>query len=122
MDTNQVNSVINNICEKIGIGVDGLKDFVPMLAKYEIINCLYWIVAGIVFFVVGFITYKKARVAHKEASSWDKDGPFFCIILGIIAMIISFCVVSSCMFGIIQWCITPEAKTVIYILSIISPK
>lgn len=121
MDANQVNSVINNICEKIGVGINSLQDFVPMFAKYEIINCLYWIVVGIVFFVVGFITYKKARVAHKEASSWEKDGPFFCILLGIIVMIISFCVVSSCTFDIIQWRVNPEAKTIVYILKMISP-
>lgn len=86
MDANQVNRVINNICEKIGIGVDGLKDFVPMLAKYEIINCIFWIMLGVSLLVVGF------------------------------------CMVVSSIFNIIQWCITPEAKTVIYILRIVSSK
>ena len=120
MDANQVNSVINNICEKIGVSINNLQDFVPMFVKYEITYCLCWIVVGIVFFVVGFIIYKKALVAHKEVSIWDKDGPFFCILLGIIVMIISFRVVSSCTFDIIEWCVNPEAKTIVYILKIIS--
>ena len=122
MDANQVNSVINNICEKIGIGVDGLKDFVPMLARYEIINCIFWTILGISLLVVGFLLFKKARTVYKEASSWEKDGPGFAIAGTCLMMFVGFCMVVSSIFDIIQWCITPEAKTVIYILRIVSPK
>ena len=122
MDANQVNSVINNICEKIGIGVDGLKDFVPILAKYEIINCIFWIMLGVSLLVVGFLLFKKARTAYKEASSWEKDGPCFAIAVTCLMMLVGFCMVVLSIFYIIQWCITPEAKTIIYILRIVSPK
>lgn len=122
MDANQVNLVINNICEKIGIGIDGLKDFVPMLAKYEIINCIFWFLFGVVLLVVGFLLFKKARTAYKEASSWEKDGPGFAIGATGILMLVGFCSATASIFNIVQWCITPEAKTVIYILKMISPK
>ena len=122
MKANEVNEIINNICEKIGIGVDGLKDFVPMLARYEIINCIFWIMIGVSLLVVGFLLFKKARTAYKEASSWEKDGPGFAIVGTIVMMFIGFCMVVSSIFDIIQWCIIPEAKTIIYILRIVSPK
>lgn len=122
MDANQVNLVINNICDKIGIGIDGLKDFVPMLAKYEIINCIYWLMFGAVLLVVGFLLFKKARAAYKEASPWEKDGPGFAIAGTCLAMLIGFFVLMSSFFDIVQWCVTPEAKTIVYILNMISPK
>lgn len=122
MDTNQVNSVINNLCEKIGIGIDGLKDFVPMLAKHEIISCIYWLLFGAVLLVVGFLLFKKARTAYKEASSWEKDGPGFAIAGACLMMFVGFCSAMSSIFNIIQWCITPEAKAIVYILKMISQK
>lgn len=121
MDANQVNSVINNICEKIGIGIDGLKDFVPMLAKYEIINCIFWFLFGVVLLVVGFLLFKKARTAYKEAGYWEKDGPGFAIGATGILMFVGFCSATSSIFNIVQWCITPEAKTIVYILKMITP-
>lgn len=122
MDANQVNSVINNLCEKIGIGIDGLKDFVPMLAKYKIINCLYWLMFGAVLLVVGFLLFKKARTAYKEAGSWEKDSPGFAIACTCLMMVVGFCSATSSIFNIIQWCVTPEATAIVYILSMISPK
>ena len=122
MDANQVNSVINNICEKIGIGVDGLKDFVPMLARHGIISCIFWIMIGVPLLVVGFLLFKKSRIAYKEASSYDKEGPIFAIGGTSVMIFIGFCMVVSSIFNIIQWCITPEAKAVIYILTLIQPK
>ena len=122
MDANQANLVINNICDKIGIGIDGLKDFVPMLAKHEIISCIYWLLFGAVLLVVGFLLFKKARTAYKEASSWEKDGSGFAIAGTCLMMFIGFCSATSSIFNIIQWCITPEAKTIVYILKMISPK
>ena len=122
MDANQANLVINTICDKIGIGINGLKDFVPMLAKYKIINCIYWLLFGAVLLVVGFLLFKKARTAYKEASSWEKDGPGFAIAGACLMMIIGFCSATSSIFNIVQWCITPEATTIVYILNTISPK
>lgn len=122
MDDNQVNSVINNLCEKIGIGINGLNEFVPMLAKYKIINCIYWILFGVVLLVVGFLLFKKARTPYKEASSWEKDGPGFMIAGTCLMMFVGFCSATSSIFNIVQWCITPEATTIVYILNTISPK
>lgn len=122
MDTNQVNSVINNICDKIGIGINGLKDFVPMLAKYKIIDCIYWIMIGITLLLVGFILFKKALAAYKEADKWHKDGPVVAIAGTCLAMIIGFLATTTSIFNIMQWCVTPEAKTIVYILNMISPK
>ena len=121
MDANQANLVINNICDKIGIGINGLKDFVPMLAKYEIINCIYWIMIGAALLLVGFILFKKALTAYKSADSWAKDGPGFAIAGTCLAILIGFCALTSSIFNIIQWCVTPEATTIVYILHAISP-
>ena len=38
MKANEVNEVINNICDKIGIGLNNAKEFIPALAKYNIGN------------------------------------------------------------------------------------
>ena len=122
MDANQVNSVINNLCEKIGIGINGLNEFVPMFAKYKIINCIYWLLFGAVLLVVGFLLFKKARTTYKEASSWEKDSPGFAIGATGVLMFVGFCAVTSSIFNIVQWCITPEATTIVYILNTISPK
>ena len=38
MKANEVNEIINNICEKIGIGISNAKEFVPIFAKYKTID------------------------------------------------------------------------------------
>ena len=117
MKANEVNEIINNICEKIGIGINSAKEFVPIFAKYKAIDsalsCLGFLAVTVIFIILA----RKAIKAYKEAGYMDRD--IFGFAVGGSAFVSLICGCESLwnLFDMIKWIIVPEAMTVQYILN-----
>lgn len=117
MKANEVNEIINNICEKIGIGISNAKEFVPVFAKYKAIDsALSWI-GFLVITIIFIILAKKVIKGYKEADAWDRDAYAFGVGGSAFVSLICGCVSLWNLFDMIKWIIVPEAMTVQYILN-----
>lgn len=116
MNVNEVNEVINNICEKIGIGINSAKEFVPIFAKYKAINDAFICVSFLIVTVIFVIVTTKLIKGYKIADSWDEDNWLFGIIMSSLVSLICSLVSWVNLFYAIEWLIVPEAMTVQYIL------
>ena len=117
MKVNEVNEIINNICEKIGIGINSAKEFVPVFAKYKAIDSAFSWLGFLAITVIFIILARKAIKAYKEADAWDRDVYVFAIGGSTLVALICGCASLWNLFDMIKWIIVPEAMTVQYILN-----
>lgn len=117
MKANEVNEVINNICEKVGIGFNNAKEFVPVFAKYKAINDAFICVGFLIVTVIFAIVVSKLIKGYKTADSWDKDGWIFGIVVSSFGSLICGLMSLFNLFYAIEWLIVPEAMMVQYILN-----
>ena len=116
MKANEVNEIINNICEKIGIGINSAKGFVPLFAKYKAINSVFICVGFLIVTVIFVIVATKSMKGYKIAEPWNKDWWIFGIAASSLISLICGLVSLFNLFYAIEWIIVPEAMTVQYIL------
>ena len=117
MKANEVNEILNNICEKIGIGISNAKEFVPVFAKYKATNsALSWI-GFLAITVIFIILARKAIKAYKEADYIDRDMLGFAVGGSTFVSLICGCASVWNLFDMIKWIIVPEGMTVQYILN-----
>ena len=122
-----VNSVINNIAEKLGITVDYV---VPALAKYNIAECLIYFIAAIITFILCFLIakatmmildiLKKSKEDDKMTNYEYNSNRGLTIIIGSILFGITLIAGLICLFSsldIVKWIMAPEGATIDYILS-----
>ena len=119
MKANEVNEIINNICEKVGIGFNNAKEFVPVFAKYKAINDAFVCVGFLIVTVIFAIVVSKLIKGYKAAESWDKDGWISGIVVFSFLSLICGLVSLFNLFYAIEWLIVPEAMVVQYILDMI---
>lgn len=117
MKANEVNEVINNIGEKIGIGIGNIKEFVPLFAKYKTINDAFICICFLIIAIIFVIVTTKFIKGYKMADSWDEDGWVCGIIISSFISLICGLVSLFNLFYAIEWTIMPEAMTVQYILN-----
>jgi len=116
MKANEVNEIINNICEKVGIGFNNAKEFVPVFAKYKAINDAFVCIGFLIITVISVIVILKLIKGYKTSESWDKDGWIFGIVVCSFASLVCGLTSLFNLFYAIEWLIVPEAMTVQYIL------
>lgn len=119
MNANEVNEVINNICEKIGIGINNAKEFVPVFAKIKAMDSAFTCIGFLAITVIFIILARKAIKAYKEANAWDRDAYAFGIGGSVFVSLACGCVSLWNLFDMIEWIVVPEAMTVKYILDMI---
>ena len=117
MKANEINEIINNICEKIGIGINSAKEFVPLFAKYKAINDVFICVGFLIVTIIFVIIVSKLIKVYKIAESWDKDGWMAGIIVTSFVSLVCGLISLFNLFHAIEWIIVPEAMTVQYILN-----
>ena len=126
MDNEIVNSVINNIAEKLGITVDYV---VPALARYNIAECLIYFIAAIITFILCFLITKATKMildiiekSYKDEKMSDyyyNNNKSLIIIMGSVLFGIALIAGLICLFcslDIIKWIMAPEGATIAYIL------
>ena len=118
MDNEIVNSVINNIAEKLGIAVEYV---VPALVRYNIAECIIRIVYFIISLIATIIAVRFTEEKIKKLKENDADDPGYIILslLGIAAIIfLGLITIDNFEQGIkiIKWIMAPEGATIAYIL------
>lgn len=123
MNANEVNEVINNICDKIGIGIENAKEFIPALAKYEIVHNALWGIIWAVMFVFLLLVFRYLYFARKKGLQGDlyfDEDPYIIgmIICGIIAVIL---LPISCGYFVdmVEWIVSPNVKAINYVLKFV---
>ena len=122
MNVNEVNDIINNICEKIGIGIESAKNFVPMLAKYMILHSAFWAFFYLILFAGILFAVKKLSQVYKNADIWDRDFYFFGFVCCGISGTVLFAVIMGYIFDVIEWMACPKVMAVKYILEMFGGK
>lgn len=124
----QIIQVLEYLCEKFGIVVDWNADNVlPVVQKlcekyirWEIATSVVWMVLGVMFLTVGFISLSKAKAAFKRCVNDEETEcdelviPFTCIftVVGFVAGVI---IISTQVFDITKCCALPELQVYEYI-------
>ena len=116
MKEKEVNAIINNICDKVGIGIDSMKDFVPIFAKYKIINSAFWFVVLLAVSMFFVFLARKMLELYRKADTWNREEYGFGVAwAGLVSL--SFVVVSlGYLVNAVEWAIVPNAMIVQYIL------
>lgn len=117
MKAEEINKVINHICDKIGVGIDNMSQFVPLLAKYSIVHSLLWTVFLLIAAGIVLIIDRKCYVAYKAAKSWDKEDWFIGIVLLSSLTAILIALAAGDIFNAVEWIVAPEVKAIKYVLT-----
>ena len=107
----QVNEVIDNLCQRIGSTQQML---VPEMARLCIARSWVDAVFCGVLFLFGFIGLAVSIKSYKKDSDW-----LIGIILFSIVAILFFCLLWASVSNAIQWQAAPTAKAVEYILELV---
>lgn len=115
MNSNEVNAVIDNLCDKLGIAVQNITQLVPSLVKLEVISDLGWFIGCMALTILFFLLARKAK--RKEELESIVDIYWKPILFGIAvacAVIAGFAVVDA-----VQWLVVPDAKAIQYVINMI---
>lgn len=115
MNSNEVNAVIDNLCDKLGIAVQNITQLVPSLVKLEVISDLGWFIGCMALAILFFLLTRKAK--RKEELETICDIYWKPILFGIAvvcAIIAGFAVVDA-----VQWLVAPDAKALQYVINMI---
>ena len=119
MKANEVNEVINNICEKIGIGIDNAKEFIPSFAKYQVMHYALWTVVWLAIAILLFVLSKKVMKKYNEVDEWERmDIAFYGVFL-IIADLATIGSLTYHLITTIEWMAYPQVMAIKEILSMI---
>lgn len=117
---NEVNEVINNICNKLGYAAT---EITPEMAKYMIAKDTFAVIASVVILIISILiiikTRKKVQL-KQENDPWADDGfeTIITVILGI-ASIASVLTLLTYGADLIGWIASPKASMVEYISRLI---
>lgn len=123
MNANEVNEVINNICDKIGIGINNAKQFVPALAKYNIVHNALWGFIWLIVFIFLLVAIKHMYLIRKKGMQGDyyfDDVPYDVglIICGVFAVIL-LPVACGYFVDMVEWIVSPNVKAINYVLEFV---
>lgn len=109
---NEVNEVINNICDKLGILANEL---IPEMGKMKVAELSIGVGIGVLLLllagIIAMVSYKK----HKRGT-WDDDGDFCMYMIMIFLIVIGFGILAVIAPQFAGWLISPKAKTFEYVL------
>lgn len=136
MNSEAVIKVIDTICDKLGLAVNSAKDFVPMLAKYQIVSNIFDSVMSALIIAISILAIKKAfktaeKIIKKENergislfyrrdSVWDFWYTWVSVIVGVIAIIIFVIIFLNSAHDVLTWSTSPEACSINYVLGILN--
>ncbi|MCI9081453.1 MAG: hypothetical protein HFI70_03865 [Lachnospiraceae bacterium] len=129
MNSQDVISIIETLCEKLGIATDSFQDFVPELIKYRISLSVFWVVVSLLIILASVLviryTFKRAQGTHSKnyggrITFYDFDDFPSVYISSIVGGILIFIFLFVFLFNFrrIVVCIaSPQAYAIDYVLS-----
>lgn len=118
--SNEVNEVINNICDKLGYAAS---EITPEMARYMIAQCIYGVIVCIVLMIiaviVGAVAYKSYKNLSPHDQEWNCTLQFLSMILSAVMFIILALVLAFTGAELVGWIASPKASMVQYVLDAI---
>lgn len=123
MDLKDINLIIDNICDKLGIAANNIYQLVPQLAHYKMGVSLFGAAISLIVFIYAFSVATRLLRCDKEDSKWHYMSKHYeeeaCIyfLVGGIASVVSF--ISFCYYAYeaIAWGVAPDVKAIEFVLS-----
>ena len=119
-NTNEAIETINLICEKIGIGINSIEDFIPEFAKY---NILHFTMTGIIFliiFIIGIFIIRKLIKMYKDKDEWERDDLTTSLYLLTPASLIMGSISIYNFFIAIEWTAMPKVMAIKKIIELLN--
>lgn len=135
MSSDDVIKVIDTICDKIGIAFDSAKEFVPSLAKYEIVSNAFYSIMSAVIIAISIIAIKKAfesaeNEMKKEIENdvirykrhdnvWDFYRTGITTIIGVFLIVIFVVIFVTCVHDVLTWIVSPDVSAINYVMDMV---
>lgn len=114
MNANEVNAVIDNLADKLGLAAGNAAQLVPEFAKYSIAtDAVQVLVYGLIVAACAALIIWEAR----RDPDWGDDPKLVYIVCGIIG-VISTAMFLDRLFDLVGWLASPQSATVKYILGV----
>lgn len=109
--SDEVNAIINNLCDKLGTSANLL---IPELAKLRIAETVILLVAFALVLAVGIIFFKKSYKFGK-----DEDAVIAYAIIGLTLSIFGFSLCVIELYTLVGWLVSPRAKAILEIIRMV---
>lgn len=135
MSSDDVIKVIDTICDKIGIAFDSAKEFVPSLAKYQIVSNAFYSIMSAVIIAVSIIVIKKAFesaeneikkeierdvISYKRHNNvWDFYRTCITTIIGVFLIVIFVIIFVTCVHDVLTWIVSPDVSAINYVMDMV---
>lgn len=135
MSSDDVIKVIDTICDKIGIAFDSAKEFVPSLAKYQIVSNAFYSIMSAVIIAVSIIVIKKAFesaeneikkeierdvISYKRHNNvWDFYRTCITTIIGVFLIVIFVLIFVTCVHDVLTWIVSPDVSAINYVMDMV---
>ena len=120
MDIEYVNTVIDNISNKLGIVANGVNDLVPEFIKLGISSSVVYIIFEIIALMLLFFVGTKMFPRIKNGNEFDNSTLEWVIMVVSIIFIIFFAF--ALIFDVndlVGWIVSPNAKSIEYVLNMV---
>lgn len=108
---NEINEVINVLCEKLGTTGQYL---IPELMRMNIVEDIFWGIVSLIIVIVSIYFLPKAW-------KYDKEEYTFWVIVPIISITVFGVIFIVMLNDMIGWIVSPTAKTISYIINAMRP-
>ena len=118
MSSNEINAVIDNLSQKLGVAKEMLvPEMAQMCFTRHLVNSIF---CFILLVIAAIIIYRSVKIHSSEKSSWeDKEHAEIAILLCGFASIGVFVGLWMNVYEAVQWYAAPSAKTFEYILQLL---
>lgn len=111
----EVNAIIDNLCEKLGTSA---KILIPELARLRIVESAVCLFIALIILAVGLITLPKAwRYDHREDK--DRFDDSFFVIIPAFLIFAGAIEVTAHSVSLVGWIVSPTAKVILEIVSML---
>lgn len=112
---NEINAVINNLCEKLGTTAYAL---IPEIAKRETAQLAAAVLIELMVFIVCLSWLPRAwRYDHREDKDWSEDS-MWTLLPGIVGLF-AFIALATSITSLVGWIASPTASAVTLIVSML---
>ena len=129
MNSNDVATVIETICDKIGLTSESFTDFVPELIRHKIATNTFGVIVSAVIIIICIeamiVSVNRAkRIMKEDASygSWELYDFTSVVATYIVGGVIAVAaVIALILFAeeIVEWTVSPQTNAILYIMSLL---
>ena len=106
---NEINIVIDNLCEKLGTTVEYL---IPEITKVNTVSAIYGIVIFGIFTVISVLIFRYSWKKYHAEDCYDDLGPILGMATAVMTGVITISLMLSNVGELIKWISSPTAMAI----------